>query len=318
MLKIFRLYNQNRRIVWLALIIAIFCIAIINLINYAYQEQAQKDMEKMAQEWEESQTEKENNANIVDYDKAAQPLTSGESVPSNIRDEVQNTLEHFVQCVCSGQLQEAYRFLTEECKAIRYPSVESFESYSKYIKDKIYDFQLWSSNNNIYVYQVKFLDDMLSTGRDTSQNYFQDYITVIKKDGAYRVNVNKLIQARELNKTAESHEIQFKLKAVETYLDYEYYEIEITNHTQKEILLDTREKDDTVYVKNSDGLKIRALLYENEKEDLKVASGETKTIKIKFNNTFNAEKTIHCVGFSNIILDQEAEQKNTEIEIYLN
>lgn len=317
MLKIFRLYHQNRRKVWFGLIIAIFCIAIINLMNYAYQKQAQKDMEKIAQEWEANHKQEENKSDKVDYEKAAQPLTSGESVPSSERDEVQSTLEHFIQSVCNGQTQEAYSLLTAECREIKYPSVENFESYGKYIQGKIYDFQLWSSNNNTYVYQVKFLDDMLATGRDTSRNYFQDYITVIKRDGAYRINVNKLIQAREVNKTAETHDIQFKVKAVETYLEYEYYEIEITNNSQKEILLDTREKDDTVYVKNSDGLKIRALLYENKKEELKVASGETKTVKIKFNNTYNAEKTIHCVGFSNIILDQENQQKDEKIEIYL-
>lgn len=324
MLKIVRLYNQNRRIVWLALIIAIFCIAIISLVNKAYQEQSQANMEKLAQELAKKSQE-ENPSNIVDYEKAAVPLTSGENVHSSVRDEIQGVLEQFIKCVTNNQIQEAYSLLTKECKEIEYPSVENFaQSYCSDVSNKIYDFQLWTSDNSAYVYQVKFLDDMLSSGRDTSKNYLQDYITAIKQDGIYRLNVNKLIKVTQLDKTTESHDIKFTLKKAETYFDYEYYEIEIINNSQKEVILDSREQDNSTYIKNSDGLKIRALLYENKEEDLKVDAGETKTIKIKFNNTYNGEKTIRCVGFSNVIYDQEVYQEDNkkeagkmEIEIYL-
>lgn len=322
MLKIVRLYNQNRRIVWLVVIIAIFCIAIISLVNKAYQEQSQANMEKLTQELTKKSQE-ENSSDIVDYEKAAEPLTSGENVHSSVRNEIQGVLEQFIKCVTNNQIQEAYSLLTKECKEIQYPSVESFEqSYCSDISNKTYDFQLWTSARSTYVYQVRFLDDMLSSGRDTSNNYLQDYITAIKQDGNYRLNINKLIKVTSLDKTTELHDIKFTLRKVETYLEYEYYEIEITNDSQKEIILDSREQDNSVYVQNSDGLKIRALLYENKEEDLKIDTGETKTIKIKFNNTYNGEKTIQCVGFSNVIYDQEAyqedEKKGTgKIEIYL-
>ncbi len=186
--------------------------------------------------------------------------------------------------------------------------------YCEKIKNKTYDFRLWSSGNYIYVYQVKYLEDALSTGRDTSKNYLQDYISIIKQNGSYRLNVNKLIQAKSLDKTVQSNNINFTVKSVETYLDYEYYQIEITNHNTKEIIVDTRQQENTVYVKNSDGLKIGALLYENHEEELKIAPEETKTIKIKFNNTYNAEKTITCIGFSDVVYEQE---KTMEVEINL-
>lgn len=326
MLNIVRLYNQNRRIVWLAVIIAIFCIAIISLINKAYQEQSQINMEKVVQELaKNSESNKEKVSDIVDYKKAAVPLTSGENVHSSVRDEIQGVLEQFIRCITSHQIQEAYSLLTRECKEIEYPSVENFaQSYCSDVNGKTYDFQLWTSANSTYIYQVKFLDDLLSSGRDTSKNYLQDYITVIKQNGEYRLNVNKLIKMTQLNRTTESHDIKFTLKKVETYLDYEYYEIEIANDSQKDIILDSREQDNSVYVQNSDGLKIRSLLYENKEEDLRVDSNETKTIKIKFNNTYNGEKAIKCVGFSNVIYDKEAYQEDTEkklgkmeIEIYL-
>ena len=157
---------------------------------------------------------------------------------------------------------------------------------------------------------------------DFTNHYLEDYITVLKKGDVYKVNIHNFIRANNIRKTAEANKVQFKVNNVETYLDYEIYEIEVTNDSSKEIILDTREKDNSVYVKNNDGLKIQALLYENTDEDLRVQAGESKKIRIKFNNTFNGEKRIVSLGFSDIILDQalhqeEAEKGKMEIEIYL-
>lgn len=324
MLKIIRIYNQNRRKVWLGLIIVVFIMVIISLIEQVYQKQAIINNQKILQEQAKNK-EKKNPSDTVDYNKASTSLTSGEGVNNSVRDEIQGLLEQFTKSVTNNQIHEAYALLSKECKQIQYPSVEIFaNSYCKEIINKTYNFQLWSYTNGIYVYQVEYIENLLSTGINTTKNSIQDYITVKKQDGEYKLSINKLIQKRDLNTTAESKNIQIKLNNVETYLDYEYYEIEIKNNSDKEIILDTKEKDDTTYVKNNDGIKIRALLYENDEQDLKIESKETKTIKIKFNNTYNAKKAIQCIGFENIIIDQEkykkdAEDKNAKmkLEVYL-
>ena len=322
MLKIIRLYNKNRRIIWISLIIVIFCIAIIGVINKVYQEQANKNMEQYSKQLQEA-SNKENPSEVVDYNEAAQSITTGGSVDQDIKDEVQGVLEQFIQYVTSKQVEQAYNLLTEDCKEILYPTLEGFEQkYCQDLYDKIYDFQSWSSTDNTYVYQVRFYDNMLSAGLDFTNHYLEDYITVLKKGDVYKVNIHNFVRADNIRKTAEANKVQFKVNNVETYLDYEIYEIEITNDSSKEIILDTREKDNSVYVKNNDGLKIQALLYENTDEDLRVQAGESKKIRIKFNNTFNGEKRIVSLGFSDIILDQalhqeEAEKGKMEIEIYL-
>ena len=322
MLKIIRLYNKNRRIIWISLIIVIFCIAIIGVINKVYQEQANKNMEQYSKQLQEA-SNKENPSEVVDYNEAAQSITTGGSVDQDIKDEVQGVLEQFIQYVTSKQVEQAYNLLTEDCKEILYPTLEGFEQkYCQDLYDKIYDFQSWSSTDNTYVYQVRFYDNMLSAGLDFTNHYLEDYITVLKKGDVYKVNIHNFIRANNIRKTAEANKVQFKVNNVETYLDYEIYEIEVTNDSSKEIILDTREKDNSVYVKNNDGLKIQALLYENTDEDLRVQAGESKKIRIKFNNTFNGEKRIISLGFSDIILDQtlhqeDAEKGKMEIEIYL-
>ena len=312
MLKIIRLYNRNRRIIWISLIVVIFCIAIIGVINKVYQEQANENMEQYSKQLQEA-SNKENPSEVVNYNKAAQSITTGGSVDQDIKDEVQGVLEQFIQYVTSKQVEQAYNLLTEDCKEILYPTLEGFEQkYCQDLYDKIYDFQSWSSTDNTYVYQVRFYDNMLSAGLDFTNHYLEDYITVLKKGDVYKVNIHNFVRADNIRKTAEANKVQFKVNNVETYLDYEIYEIEITNDSSKEIILDTREKDNSVYVKNSDGLKIQALLYENTDEELRVPAGESKTISIKFNNTFNGEKRIISLGFSDIILDQALHQEDAE------
>ena len=312
MLKIVRLYNRNRKTIWLWLIIAIFCIAIVNLIQYAYTEQSRKLAEKAANQTITLE-EKENPSEVVDYNEAAQSITAGGAVEEDIKDEVQGVLEQFIKYITNKQIEQAYSLLTEDCKTILYPTLEGFEQkYCQDLYEKIYDFQSWSSTDNTYVYQVRFYENMLSAGLDFTNHYLEDYITVLKKGDVYKVNIHSLIKAEKIRKTAESNKVKFKINDVETYLDEEIYEIEVTNDSSKEIILDTREKDNSVYVKNSDGLKIQALLYENTDEELKIPAGETKTIKIKFNNTYNGEKRIISLGFSDIIIDQALHQEDQE------
>ena len=65
-------------------------------------------------------------------------------------------------------------------------------------------------------------------------------------------------------------------------------------------------------MKNNDGLNIEALLHENKDEEFLVQPGETKKIRIKFNNTYNGNKKIVAIGFSDIIIDKDLYANNSE------
>lgn len=320
MLKIVRIYNKNRRIIWTWIIIAIFVIIMVNALNQMYLNNSKKLMEESAEQQVEL-NETENPSEVVDYEEAAQSLTVGGAVNKEERNEIQGTLEKFIQHVTSGQIEQAYELLTEKCKKIEYPSIESFEkNYCHDLEQKTYDFQSWSSTRDLYIYQVRYYNDMLSSGIDTTKRYLQDYITVQKIGEQYKLNINSFINSETIMKEYEKNQIKFKIHSVETYLDYEIYEIEVTNNRLKQIILDTREKDNSVYVKNNDGLNIDALLYENREDEFQVQPGETKKIRIKFNNTYNGNKKIVAIGFSDIVIDKDlyannSEQGKMEIEI---
>ena len=307
MLKITRIYNQNRFKIWKIAIIVIFIIAIIQLYNDSYL----MDGDKKIVSVEENSPQ----FDIVDYEKASNSIVSNGVVQKEVRDEIQKVLENFLVFCCNGQVEEAYGLLTDNCKEILYPTSEIFnEKYCKnlYENKKTYSFQSWSTENYNYVYLVKIFEDMLSSGRDNTKNYIQDYITVVRQDGEYLLNINKFINVKRINRQAESQDVKIKVINSQVYMDYEIYEIEVKNNRDKDIILDPVKEDDSTYILNQDLVKIRALLYENKQEDFRVAPGETKKISIKFNNTFIASNYVNKLVFANVIIDEEKYDKDSK------
>ena len=105
MLKIRRLYNSNRRLIWLWVIIVIFVIAVIWIFNLVSQETAKSNNQKLAQRVEQ-ESQKENPSNVVDYEDAAKSITTGGSVDTTIRDEIQKVLEDFINYSCNGEVDK--------------------------------------------------------------------------------------------------------------------------------------------------------------------------------------------------------------------
>ena len=68
-------------------------------------------------------------------------------------------------------------------------------------------------------------------------------------------------------------------------MNYEIYSFEITNKTDKTILLDSREDTNTTYLTDKLGNQYSSLLYENNEEELTFKPGETKRISIRFSDT---------------------------------
>ena len=173
---------------------------------------------------------------------------------------------------------------------------------TKFSTSKRYSFQSWTSSDS-YIYLVKIFDDMLATGTGSSQNYIQDYFSVIEEDGQYRLNINGFVGKVEINKTGSNDNVTITVKDRIVYMDYSVYTISIKNDRQSTVLLDSRKKTDTTYIVDENNVKFESLLYENRDEDLKVASGETKQLQIKFSDSYREKIGIKQMVFEDVYLD---------------
>lgn len=309
--KFIRLYNQNRFQVWIIVIIVLFLLAILQLFNSAYREQMQSKYN--------SNTSKDVVSEENTYEEEGNSLISDDKVEKGLQKDFGKLIDDFLSNCINEEYDLAYDTLSKECKTELFPSKEIFiDQYcsSKFTKDKDYEFQAWSTHD-IYIYLVKIYNNMLATGKKPTSLVIQDYYTIVKEDGEYKLNINGYIGRIHRNKKQEVDGIKITADYSDLYMDYEIYSFDIKNKTENDILLDTTLEDDTVYVVDENGFKYNAFMFECLEEDLVIKAGEQKNIKIKFSNNYNEGIKMKDIVFAKIVEYYDNYKVNDEYVDYL-
>ena len=71
------------------------------------------------------------------------------------------------------------------------------------------------------------------------------------------------------------------------------------------MILDTRRKTSSCYVKDDRDNKFEALLYENKEEELAFSPNEKKKIRIKFSDSNRKNLKIKSINFTDIVESNE-------------
>ena len=154
--------------------------------------------------------------------------------------------------------------------------------------------------------------DILSTGKIDGNQTKQDYVTIVEKDGDYKININNYVgRTKPQDKTTSYKNVDITIDEINTYMDYETYTISVKNNTENSILLDTGESTKSVYLLDKNNAK--SYFYSNEilKNKLIIQSKYTNKLKIKFASPYSSTKSLKSMVFSKFVLNYE-EYQNTE------
>lgn len=307
--KIRRYWNQNRRKIIFGVIMIAFIILIIQILN----EMAKRDIK--------NEVSKEN----IISDLPTQSIITGEKVDVKITEENVNSIDQFIKACNNKDTSLAYSFLSDECKEALYSTEEAFvQYYYNYVFDdiKTYKIENYRNANPYYTYDVKFYTDTISTGKVQDSNIYQDYITVNKQTN--KLNINQLIYGKDIQKSSESDGVKITVLKQYIYKGYEEYQIEISNNTDKEIMIDSREENRSVYVVETDNASYSAFLNEIASNLYNIPSYFSRKYRIKFNKIYKANVTPKKIVFTQIVPDyeqfknqQEVEKKRIRIEVEL-
>lgn len=308
MYKLVRFYNQNRRKIWMTILIIVFILGIIQLLKYLTKENKLNNINK------EKNTIIENNINQeLISDKSA---VSGDEVSSTKLKNDTEIINEFIKYCNEKNINSAYEMIATECKDEMFPTIEDFYSiyYSKLFdgNKKTHIIENWSGS----IYQVRFTGDILSTGNLTNNETKQDYITIVRENGEKKLNINNYIGRQSTNKITEYKDIKVTVTQIDTYMDYEIYKLSIQNNSENDVLLDT--SDDTKSVYLLDGKNMKYYFYNNEilQNKLIIESKYTKDIQIKFSNSYSSSRNIKSLVFSKLILDYDEYKKLENKEDY--
>lgn len=288
--KLIRFYNKNRHIVWIVILVVVAIITLIQILNrFVYE----KDNENNSTN-EIKSTTFNNNYSVI----------TGQEVTQDIKDVV----DEFINLCNSQKINEAYALLSSESKEVLYPTIDDFTKnyYNKIFNTKkTYICQSWITEDNAYTYRVDFTKDMLATG-SPSKTSIVDYYTVVKENDEYKLNINKFIGVEDINATTTSNNITINVNRKKVYIDYEIYDIEVVNKTQKTILLDDMQDADNIYIKDSNDKQYFWYSHEFFESDVEVRRGLTQKISIEFGKEYNPKNKVKKIVFSNIIQDNKS------------
>ena len=297
MYKIIRFYNQNRKQIIRVIAIITFIILLIQMLNYIYKNKIDNNQINI------SENKKSNIGNFGTIVSNKSAITDTKVDNEKLNDDV-TVINEFIENCNERNIEKAYSLLSNECKEEMYPTAKDFyENYYMMVfnNNKLeYSVENWIQDT----YEVKFIEDMLATGKINDENK-QDYITIVEENDSFKININNYIGREILNKEIENNDIILNLIQKDIYMDYEVYKITIKNNTGKSILLAPEDKTNTIYLHNTNGGKFYAASSELLKEELLLENNYIHTIDVKFNKTYSYSNNIECLAFSNVVLDYE-------------
>ena len=250
------------------------------------------------------------------YNPTVSVMKDSSSAPSKVQDTAEQMIEEYVGYCNEGNYQKAFNMLSEDCR--KYGFKDDVELFAKHVLTKMmtpkkYSIQNYSNYKKYYIYEVKYLDDILATGL-TNQDYSfsTEKITFTKnKDGSYDMLVGNFINYSKINNISENEYI--KIDVIDRIIDYsiETYKVKFTNRT-----------DSTVVVAdNLGGNEVKLVLPQeyrnlnNSYDTIILAPGESKTYDLVFQKFFDDGDDSQALSFSAIrVIENYKGEAGTEEE----
>ena len=296
--KILTFYNNNKRKILLILIVIVILIALPRVLQFFT-----KGTENEPINLNETKNPVQNNLNtsVIETEES---VISGENLDTSQKTYVE-LIDNFVGACNNGNIEQAYGFLSTDCREELYPSMESFKDnyYNQVFHNgkKTALIKNWMNN----IFKIDYTNDILSSGVYNEDENIQEYITVVDDNGNIKLNINNYIGKTEINRTTNYMNIQVKVLSKKIYMDYEIYTFEIQNNSKDGILLDDRQNIETMYIEDDSGNKCEAYTHELTNSMLTVPSGATRNINIKYYNKYSTNRVMQNVVFSKVILNNE-------------
>ena len=259
---------------------------------------------------------KENNENIVIEDEknyqSRTTIISDGKVDESTNNKIYDLISDFINYCNNGDIEKAYNILSTDCKNQMFSTVDEFKNkYYKIIfsSKRQFEMQSWITKGGAYTYRITFSGDILSTG-GKDINTIEDYYTIVKENNENKLNINNFVSKNVINKDISTNNININIKEVYKYMDYEIYNIEIKNNRNKSILLDTKEKTNTIFVTDNNNNNYASYNHEISNADLLINANFSKNLKIKFSKTYSSNLETTKLTFSDIVIDYSNNENN--------
>ena len=188
------------------------------------------------------------------YEAHTSIMNSSSTVPKSLQKTYQEYIDEYVEYVNNGEFEKAYDMVSQDCRDYQFRG--NFVKYMAHLKKTVptpkqhviqdySNFTLYGRNN--YVYQVKYFDDVLSTGLTDLEYSYTDEKVVFSEDelGNVQMGVDGFISFDELKRIAENEYLKVDVVSRVVNYEYEEYQVKFTNRSDYTIVIyDDTETDE--------------------------------------------------------------------------
>ncbi len=241
-------------------------------------------------------------------------LTSDTEVPEKLQTPIEDTIDDYINKCNNKDYSGAFELLTADCKTHVFgDSLDNFTTYASSIfpNKKRYSIQNYSNYGQAYIYNVKLIDDIITTGlTNQSYAYYEEKFAVKEDDGKIKLNVNDYMGFNDLKKVAEDDYLKIRVENKEEFYSFEIYSVKITNKTDKKVVL----YDEIV------GNELSLISGQDERNPINVRDaiilepGETRTFEVTFNKYYDESTKASEIAFNKIRIMTEQYTGTEETE----
>lgn len=260
-------------------------------------------------------------SNNINTYKPTETVIKGSDVSQKQYNEDTNKVDMFIKYCNEKDIDKAYDILSNDCKEKLYPTIEIFKNgyyNSVFSTERKYNLQAWISTDKYTVYKIRYTNNMLATGEYNKDEVYQDYITLIKDSNEEKVSVGQFVIREEENKLTKNSLMDATVIKKNVYVDDEEYEINITNNTNKTILLDDLDSSKDIKLIASSGEEYKTYINKIFTDELVIEPNKTKKIIIRFKKQCSSNNKSKYIEFSNVIKDYNEYLKNSDYKDTLN
>lgn len=154
---------------------------------------------------------------------------------------VNNTIDEYFNYCNNKEYQKAFEMLTQNCKNYLYNN--DIKQFMEYVDDiynskKIYNVQNYSNVGNVYIYEIRILDDVISSGTTGGYQTYKEKMALIKDGNEFKITNQGYMDKKEYDNIYGEDEF-LKIKVLYKNMSYEKeeYNVQIQNKSDKYIII---------------------------------------------------------------------------------
>lgn len=256
------------------------------------------------------------------YTPTISVMDSRDSAPTRVQSTAEKMVEEYVGYCNEGNYQKAFNMLSEECQKYAFNnSVSEFADHvlKKMLTPKNYSIQDYSNYNGFYIYEIKYIDDILATGlTNQTYNFSTEKIIFTKnKDNSYAMSVGNFVKYDKISNILENDYLKVDVIDRITRYSTETYNVRFTNRTDSTIVIADNLVEDEVKLV----LPQEYRSMENTNTLIILAPGESKTVTLGFTKFFDDGDTSEGILFTAVRVienyigaDGSREEQQNEID----